>query len=118
MRESLSKQLQELSNPRPTEFHPDQEDWDHFTRARVSQSRTYDDEGKLSGSSGRSSRVRSSKARKRVSELDSDPRYAGKPVSRKELYRCWDEGWFTTVSDNGGLLILLNHLCCRHRGGG
>lgn len=90
---SLLKQLQELSDPSPAEFHPDQEDWDLLTGARVSQSRTYDDEGVEKGSvSIRSSRV--SKTRKRLAEFESDPRYAGKTVSRKELYGYENEGRF------------------------
>lgn len=92
--QSLSKQLQELSDPRPTEFHPDQEDWDECTSARVSQTRTYDDKGKVRQFSGSTARESSSKPRKqRVVQLDCDPRYAGRPVSLRELYSCEDEGW-------------------------
>lgn len=93
MSRSLSRQLQELSDPRPTEFHPDQEDWDEFTSARVSQSRTYHDEGEVRKIGVATARVSSSKPRKRTAQLEFDPRYAGKPVSRRELYSCVDEGW-------------------------
>lgn len=112
--QSLSKQLQELSDPRPTEFHPDQEDWDEFTSARVSQSRTYDDEGKVTKVGVPTARVSSSKPRKRVAQLDFDPRYAGRPVSRRELYSCGDEGVCTASGHNE---VHVSSLWCRYRGG-
>lgn len=111
---SLSKQLQELSDPHPTEFHPDQEDWDEFTSARVSQSRTYDDQGKVRKVGVPTARVSSSKPKKRAAQLDFHPRYAGRPVSRRELYSCGDEGQYPASGYNevGG-----SGLWCRYRGG-
>ena len=112
--QSLSKQLQELSDPRPTEFYPDQEDWDEFTSARVSQSRTYEDEGKVRKVGVLTARVSSSKPRKRAAQLVFDPRYAGRPVSRRELYSCGDEGQYTVSGHNE---VGRCGLWCRYRGG-
>lgn len=84
----LSEQLRELSDPRPVEFHPDQEDWDLLSGSKLTQSRTYEDEGKLL-CERRGVSTRRSKPRRRFLESEVDPRYAGKPVSRKQLY--WDE---------------------------
>ena len=81
--QSFSEQLRVLSDPRPAEFHPDHEDWDLLTGARLSQSRTYGDEGHQARKGGVSTRhLRSRTSRK---ELDCDSRYAGKPISRREL---------------------------------
>ena len=82
---SLSEQLRELSDPRPVEFHPDQEDWDLLSGAKLSHSCTYNDQGRrLDEKRGVS--TRRTKLGKRVAESEADPRYAGKPISRRELY--------------------------------
>ena len=84
--QSFSEQLRTLSDPQPAEFHPDHEDWDLLTGARLSQSRTYGDEGRQAGK-GHEGGVSTRHLRSRTSrkELDYDSRYAGKPISRKEL---------------------------------
>ena len=91
MAQSLSEQLRELSNPRPAEFHPDQDDWDLLTGARVTSGHAYDGDEIAAEEGGVASRRHmrtrsSSRIRKRQLELEDDPRYAGRPVSRKELY--------------------------------
>ena len=85
MAQSLSEQLRELSNPRPAEFHPDQDDWDLLTGARVTSGHAYDGDEIAAEEGGVASRARN-RIRKRQLELEDDPRYAGRPVSRKELY--------------------------------
>ena len=90
---SLSEQLRELSDPRPVEFHPDQEDWDLLFGARLSLSRTYSDEGRLSNKRGGVSTLHRSRAKVgKPTDCESDPRYSGKPVSRTELYEYEQEG--------------------------
>ena len=83
--QSLSEQLRALSDPRPADFHPDQEDWDLLTGATLSQSRTYSDVGRSAEKGGVSTRRSRASSRKRLAELEDDSRYAGKPISRKEL---------------------------------
>ena len=88
--QSLADQLAELSNPTPITFHPDQEDLEDVTAAKVCSfdageegSSVELDEGR--GGSG-AVRVPSSGGRRRVKYLDEDDaKYAGKAVSRKEL---------------------------------
>ena len=86
MAKSLSEQLRELSNPRPAEFHPDQDDWDLLTGARVTSGHAYDWDEIAAEEGGVASRRHMRTIRKRQLELEDDPRYAGRPVSRKELY--------------------------------
>jgi hypothetical protein len=79
---SLADQLAELGNPTPTTFHPDQEDLEDVTAAKVC---SFDGEEE-SNEEARGGSVRSSGRRRRVKYLDEeDTKYAGKAVSRKEL---------------------------------
>ena len=81
---SAIEQILDLSNPRPAEFHPDEEDWDLLSGAKLSQSRTYDDEGRFARRKGSASSRSGTK--RRLLDSESDPRYSGRPTSRKQLY--------------------------------
>ena len=84
---SLSEQLRDISDPRPVEFHPDTEDWNLLSRAKLSQSRTYSDEGESRPIKKRGVSSRRINRTKRLLEVcESDARYAGTPISRKQLY--------------------------------
>ncbi|PWA14432.1 hypothetical protein CCH79_00011035 [Gambusia affinis] len=75
---SFSQELEDLLNPLP-KFADPEDDADEATKARVVERFSEDDEDDLG--------VGVSSLRKRNSSLllDTDRRYAGKPVSRKEL---------------------------------
>ncbi|XP_007554728.1 protein AATF [Poecilia formosa] len=75
---SFSQELEDLLNPLP-KFADPEDDVDEATKARVVERFSEDDEDDLG--------VGVSSLRKRNSSLllDTDRRYAGKPVSRKEL---------------------------------
>ena len=75
---SLSEKLLELSDPRPTEFHPDEDDWDLLTGAKIS--RAHSEEAEVGVAPVRS------RGRARLL-AEEDPRYGGKPVSRRQLQR-------------------------------
>lgn len=99
---SLSERLRIVSDPRPAEFNPDEEDWDLLSGTRLSQSRTYDDQGTSHPSAtgrkgGVSSRLRAHE------EVESDPRYAGRPVTRREFFGFTENGWFLQCKSQGGL---------------
>lgn len=84
---SFADQLAELSNPTPITFHPDQEDLEDVTAAKVctfdAEEESEEGRGELQGAN---SAVRGSGRRRRVKYLDEDDaKYAGKPVSRREL---------------------------------
>ena len=92
---SLSERLRIVSDPRPAEFNPDEEDWELLSGTRLSQSRTYDDQG--TAFSSRKGGVSSAGSKRRrvvvaADETDSDPRYAGRPVSRRELFGATEDG--------------------------
>ena len=94
---SLSERLRIVSDPRPAEFNPDEEDWELLSGTRLSQSRTYDDQGTAFSSVGRKGGVFSAGSKRRrmvvaADETDSDPRYAGRPVSRRELFGATEDG--------------------------
>ena len=92
---SLSERLRIVSDPRPAEFNPDEEDWELLSGTRLSQSRTYDDQGTaFSSSVGRKGGVSSAGSNIRVAadETEPDPRYAGRPVSRRELFGATEDG--------------------------
>ena len=93
-KQSLADQLAELSNPTPITFHPDQEDLEDVTAAKVcgfDGEEESSQEGRGGGGRGR---------RRRVKYLDEDDaKYAGKSVSRKELEAEYEsEGYFECVS--------------------
>lgn len=80
---SLADQLAELSNPTPITFHPDQEDLEDVTAAKVC---SFDSEEESSEGGRGGGAVRGSGRRRRVKYLDEeDTKYAGKAVSRKDL---------------------------------
>lgn len=89
---SLSEQLRLLSDPRPEEFNPDEEDRELLSGAKLSNNRTYEDQGIAShhivNATRRNKRGVSSTAfSKTVSEAyENDVRYAGRPVSRREIF--------------------------------
>lgn len=79
-KQSLADQLAELSNPTPITFHPDREDLEDVTAAKVC---SFDAEEESEEGRGA---VRGSGRRRRVKYLDEDDaKYAGKAVSRKML---------------------------------
>lgn len=90
-RKSLAEQISSLSDPKPTtSFHPDQEFLGDDTAAKVCDF-TYEDDPSVSPTP----RVRSSRAGARIKrhlELEEDPKYAGRVVSRKELEADSGEG--------------------------
>ena len=80
---SLADQLDELSNPRPVTFHPDQEDLEDITAAKVC---SFDEEESEEDREIRGGAAQGSGRRRRVKYLDEDDaKYAGKAISRKEL---------------------------------
>ena len=88
---SLADQLAELSNPTPITFHPDQEDIEDVTAAKVCSfgGEEESSEGGIGGA------VRGGGRRRRVKYLDEDDtKYAGKAVSRKELEAEHEGEWF------------------------
>ena len=91
---SLSERLRIVSDPRPAEFNPDEEDWELLSGAKLTQSRTYDDEGDSSvGRKGGVSSARWKRSRRVAGgEVETDPRYAGRPVSRRELFGDTESG--------------------------
>lgn len=92
---SLSEQLAELSDPKPTSFHPDQEDLEDITAAKVCSYNHEEEDSernKEHGGRGRASR------RKAIKYLDEDDmKYAGKTISRKELETEYDGEFFIVV---------------------
>ena len=90
---SLSEQLRIVSDPRPAEFNPDEEDWELLSGARLTQSRSYEDRGTGRRSAGKKVGVASSAGRRVLGEeCEADQRYAGRPVSRRELFGCGENG--------------------------
>ena len=73
--------MAELSDPKPVSFHPDQEELDDLTAAKVC-SFTYEE------GSGEEERQGSKlRSRRRIERLDEDdPKYAGRAISRKDFY--------------------------------
>ena len=97
-KQSLAEQLAELSNPRPVSYHPDQEDLEDQTAAKVC-SYSYEEEA-------RERRVKAASAagakrpgtRKRARYLDEeDTKYAGRAISRKDLDVEYDSEYGCTV---------------------
>lgn len=86
-KQSIAEQLAELSNPRPVCYHPDQEDLDDLTAAKVcSFSHEEQDEFKEHENyeDGVSSRQLGSRRRLKYLE-EEDVKYAGITISRKEF---------------------------------
>ena len=103
---SLSERLKIVSDPRPAEFNPDEEDWDLLSGTRLSQSRTYDDQGTgRPSAAGRKGGVSSAGSRRLRAheEVESDPRYAGRPVTRREIFGFTENGWFLQCKSQGDL---------------
>ena len=87
-KQSLSEQLAELSDPKPLSFHPDQEDLEDLTAAKVCSFSYEEEEGEEDGEKGRRTRGR------RVKYLDEeDAKYGGKTVTRKHLEMAFDGKW-------------------------
>ena len=88
---SLLEQLRLVSDPRPAEFNPDEEDWELLSGTKLTQSRSYEDLG--NGGEGVGERVTARKVgRGRGEECEGDARYAGRPVTRRELYGDGEDG--------------------------
>lgn len=80
-KQSLADQLAELSNPRSVTFHPDQEDIEDVTAAKVCSFYEEEESEEI-----QSVTVQGSGRRRRIKYLDEDDaKYAGKAVSRKDL---------------------------------
>ena len=89
---SLAEEILALSNPRPAaSFHPDEEFLQDETAAKVCDF-AYEAEGDRVGSPSSERRARSGRKRRRI-ELEEDPKYAGRVVSRKELEDGKLSGW-------------------------
>lgn len=74
---TLSEQIALLSDPRPRCFDPDEAERDHLGYAKLCDFECdSDDEPRTQ---------QRSVLRDNVVQWDDDPRYAGRPVSRKEL---------------------------------
>ena len=89
---SLSEQLLELSNPRPVEFHPDEDDWALLSAAEVNRHSRVDIDGAGEKKGGVATRASSRGKRLRLLETEYETRYAGKSVSRRELEDYEQEG--------------------------
>ncbi len=70
---SLSEQLKDLSTPQPVSYHPDQEDQDDLTAAKVVDFSYEEEPWSLQ------------KGTKVVEEFDDDPKYSGRAISRRDL---------------------------------
>lgn len=86
-KQSLAEQLAELSSPRPVSYHPDQEDLEDLTAAKVcrfsheEEARERDVEAAAAAPT-----IRRPGTRRRVRYLDEeDTKYAGRAISRKDL---------------------------------
>lgn len=93
-KQSLADQLAELSNPTPVTFHPDQEDLEDVTAAKVcsfdGEEESREDQEEEEGRGG-AVRLGGRGRRRRVKYLDEDDaKYAGKVVSRKALEAEYD----------------------------
>lgn len=78
---SLAERISALSNPKPVSFHPDQEFLEDETAAKLCDF-TYEEDPSDIGSQTRKIGTR---IREAVTNLEEDPKYAGKVVSRKDL---------------------------------
>lgn len=85
-KQSLAEQLAELSNPRPVSYHPDQEDLEDLTAAKVC-SFSYEEEAReREVEPAATAGVRRPGTRKRAKYLDEDDaKYAGRAISRKDF---------------------------------
>ena len=76
----LAEQVLSLSDPKPISFHPDEDFLNETTAAKVCDF-TYEEESdSVDAKTWTKARIRARKA-----DLDDDPRYVGKVVSRKVL---------------------------------
>ena len=73
---SLAEQIAQLADPRPSNFHPDEDERDQLGAVNLNYAREDSEEEDSDHVQQRSSL--------RVSWED-DPRYAGRPITRKEL---------------------------------
>ena len=80
-KKSLAEQIASLSTPKPVSYHPDHEFLEDDTAVKVCDF-SYDLEEE-----GRELERRIKGARRRFGDLEEDPKYAGRVVSRKELER-------------------------------
>ena len=81
-KKSLSEQILALSTPKPASFHPDQDFFEDDTAARLCDFSYEQDD---TGSSPSAPRARKKARRGGGIDLEEDPKYAGRVVSRKEL---------------------------------
>lgn len=83
-RKSLAEQVLALSDPKPTSFHPDEDLLEDGTAAKVCDF-SYEEEDSPSLSKTSRIRTRETRTKRSGSQIEEDPKYAGKVVSRKEL---------------------------------
>ena len=91
---SLAEQIAQLADPRPSSFHPDEDERDQLGAVSLSYARE-DSEGDDSGHVQQRSSLRVS--------WEDDPRYAGRPITRKELEQ--DEEEYSAASRHCKIII-------------
>ena len=107
-RQSLAEQLAELSNPRPISYHPDQEDLEDLTAAKVCGFSHEEEAGEREIEAPTSSGSRLG-LRRRVKYLDEeDTKYAGKAVSRRDI---------DAERDGKSSRVYDNYIVCRRLSG-
>lgn len=70
---SLAEQIAQLADPRPSNFHPDEDEREQLGAVSLSYASEEDEGDHVQRSS------------LRVTSWEDDPRYTGRPVTRKEL---------------------------------
>ena len=91
LRSKLAEQLVDLSTPNPISFHPDEDDLNDETVAKVCDFMYEEEEGHHQISVGNG--IRTTQVGKELEE-DLDPKYAGNVVSRRELDMEMEGEWF------------------------
>ena len=97
-KQSLAEQLAELSNPRPVSYHPDLEDLEDLTAAKVC-SFSYEEEAReREVEVAAATDAKRPRTRKKARYLDEeDTKYAGRAISRKDLDVEYDSEFGRTV---------------------
>ena len=81
-KQSLSEQILALSTPKPASFHPDQDFFEDETAAKLCD---FSYEHQDSGDSPLPATTRGKTRKRRALEIEEDPKYAGRVVSRRDL---------------------------------
>ena len=72
---SLAEQIAQLADPRPSSFNPDEDERDQLGAVSLGREDSEDERD----------HVQQQRSSLRVTSWEDDPRYAGRPVTRKEI---------------------------------